>query len=143
MGLKVTILTSDDRRSTEEIIRKMGLEDLVAASVCGDDGFPGKPDPRGIMHICDTVGVEPGECWMVGDTGADTGVAAEGGLAASVGVLSGVSSEESHFKPSPTFVADTVASVPDMVQAYNERVYEIAALEDEGSTARRPRSPSM
>lgn len=51
-GVKIAVLTSDDRATTEHELRVLGIASEVSMVVCGNDGFPAKPDPAGYLYIC-------------------------------------------------------------------------------------------
>jgi pyrophosphatase PpaX len=70
-GREVAVWTGRDRRSTEDLVRRLGLEDRFAAVVCGDDLPTHKPDPDGLREILRRLGRGPAECVMVGDADVD------------------------------------------------------------------------
>lgn len=86
---RIGVVTADDREPTQATLRALGLDQLVDALVCADDGLPAKPAPDMLLHVCRDLGVEPSRTAMVGDTPADLlmGLRARVGLV--VGVLSG------------------------------------------------------
>ena len=93
-GYTLALATTDERALTAATLRAAGLEDLFAASVCGDDGLPLKPAPDMALAICRRLNIAPGEALMVGDTVADLLMARSAGLMAGVGVSSGATPAE-------------------------------------------------
>lgn len=93
-GLRVALVTTDERSSSEEGLTKLGLAPLIDAMVCGDDGIPHKPAPDAALEVCRRLGVAPGSAIMVGDTIADMTMARRAGLARAIGVASGALSAE-------------------------------------------------
>jgi HAD superfamily hydrolase (TIGR01549 family) len=85
-GLRLAVATSDDRRVAEPTLAHLGVASLVGALVCGDDGFPPKPDPAGLLAISATLSVEPGRLLMVGDSTGDLEAARAAGTAGVVAV---------------------------------------------------------
>ncbi len=57
------------------------------------DAFPRKPNPAGALAIARTLGVLPGECLYVGDSGIDMQTAVAAGMFP-VGVLWGFRGKE-------------------------------------------------
>ncbi|MCB8943372.1 MAG: HAD family hydrolase, partial [Ardenticatenaceae bacterium] len=70
-GIRVAIVTSDDRAATEATLPLLGIEAYVDVLVCGNDPLPNKPDPAGWQHLAQRFGIEPVQMMMVGDTESD------------------------------------------------------------------------
>jgi phosphoglycolate phosphatase len=112
-GLRVAVATSDDRRPTELTMAGLGVESLVDAYVCADDGLAVKPAPDMVLDVCRRLGVEPARTAVVGDSRADLAMGRAAGAGRVVGVLSGVSGR-ADLEP----LADVVlATVADLVTA--------------------------
>jgi phosphoglycolate phosphatase-like HAD superfamily hydrolase len=112
-GLRVAVATSDDRRPTELTMAGLGVEALIDAYVCADDGLPVKPAPDMVVDVCRRLGVEPGRTAVVGDSRADLAMGRAAGAGRVVGVLSGVSAR-ADLEP----LADVIlATVADLVTA--------------------------
>jgi len=90
-GLRIGIVTTDDRAMTETMLEMAGVRHFVAAMVCADDGPALKPAPDGILALCRQLQVIPERAMMVGDSPTDMQAAESAGITARVGVLSGVS----------------------------------------------------
>ncbi|NLG26722.1 MAG: HAD family hydrolase [Chloroflexi bacterium] len=88
-GALLALATTDLRAETERALARLGVLDLFATSVCGDDGVPLKPDAQMALEICRRTGVPPEQAIMVGDTVADLQMARAAGLACAIGVTSG------------------------------------------------------
>ncbi len=88
-GIKVAIITSDERRSTESTLPLLGIDRFVSAVVCADDGLPGKPAPHGLLEIARQTGVQPRDIVMVGDSVGDMIAAQAAGVGFRLGVTSG------------------------------------------------------
>jgi HAD superfamily hydrolase (TIGR01509 family) len=63
-GLPIGILTRNLRENALAVGRK---HDLVFDFVLGREEGPAKPDPFGVLHICDAFAVRPQEAMVVGD----------------------------------------------------------------------------
>ncbi len=93
-GLRIALVTTDERSAAEQGLAKLGLAPLIDAMVCGNDGIPLKPAPDAALEVCRRLGVPPGRAIMVGDTIADMTMARRAGLARAIGVASGALSAE-------------------------------------------------
>jgi len=91
-GLRVAVATSDDREPTERTLAALGVDGLVDALACADDGLPTKPDAAMILHLCRALAIDPRRSAMVGDAPADLAMGLAAGSGLRIGVLSGVGS---------------------------------------------------
>jgi phosphoglycolate phosphatase len=91
-GRLVAIATSDDRAPTERTLAALGIEALVDATLCADDGVAGKPAPDMIVALCARLGVAPARTAVVGDSPADIAMGRAAGAGLVVGVRTGVGS---------------------------------------------------
>lgn len=89
-GVRVAVITTDDRAETEEGLRILGLEHLVDRVFCGDDGLPIKPARDALLATCRELGVSPTRCVVVGDMVADMVMGARANAGLRVAVLTGV-----------------------------------------------------
>jgi phosphoglycolate phosphatase len=89
-GKRVAIATSDDRDPTERTLRALGVDGLVDATVCADDGVAVKPAPDMVLRLCAQLDVDPGRAAVVGDSPADMRMGRAAGAGLVVGVLTGV-----------------------------------------------------
>lgn len=109
-GLRVAVATSDDRRPTELTMAGLGVEALVNAYVCADDGLAVKPAPDMVLDVCERLGVEPSRAAVVGDSSADLAMGRAAGAGRVIGVLSGVSAR-ADLEPMADSVLATVADL--------------------------------
>lgn len=89
-GRRIAVATSDDREPTTRTLAALGVDGLVDAVVCADDGHAGKPAGDMVRHLCTLLGVDPGRAAVVGDSPADMAMGRAGGAGRLIGVLSGV-----------------------------------------------------
>lgn len=108
-AILIGVATSDDRASTLETLRALGVSEMVNALVSADDGLPNKPAPDMLLRVCEELNVAPASALMVGDSVADMQAARAAGIGFRVGVLSGVSSEPDLQKDADTIVASVAA----------------------------------
>ena len=78
------IVTNKPRQYTEIILTKSSLLRQSKVVICCDDGFKSKPNPEGINHACNILGVPNSKCIYIGDHDNDLNAS----LAA--GTISGV-----------------------------------------------------
>lgn len=91
--IKLSVLSNKTDDITNMIIKKL-LPLWSFYPVFGERrGVPKKPDPAGAFEIIRILGIKPGECLYIGDTGIDMKTAAAAGLY-SVGVLWGFRNAE-------------------------------------------------
>ncbi len=88
-GLKLMLITTDDRATTEQILHHMGIASLFTAVVCGDDPLPNKPAPDGLLTVAAQLNISPSQIIMVGDTVNDMNCGRNAGVRACVGVTGG------------------------------------------------------
>ena len=93
-GLKIAVCTADNREPTTETLRVLGVEGMVDAVCCGDDGFAAKPSPEQIWRLCQELGVQPCNALMVGDTATDMTMGRDAGCGLTIGVLGGAGAAE-------------------------------------------------
>jgi phosphoglycolate phosphatase len=109
-GKRVAVATSDDRAPTEATLAGLGVADLVAGTVCADDGPPVKPAPDALLHLCREVGAAPGRCAMIGDSIADLEMGRAAGAGLVIGVLSGVGTR-AELEPAADVVLPSIADL--------------------------------
>merc|ERR1712106_369584 len=94
-NIKIAICTSDSREGTVEFLERLSLSHLVDIVVCGDDEVSlARPDPHNAIHICKELNIDLSEAIMVGDTPADTIMGQAANLGLTIGVLTGVGTNE-------------------------------------------------
>jgi HAD superfamily hydrolase (TIGR01509 family) len=93
-GVRVAVVTTDDRRETEQALRLLGVAHLVDETVCGDDGLANKPAPDTLLAACKRMRLEPSRTAVVGDTVADLQMGHRAGAGLKVAVLTGAGDED-------------------------------------------------
>jgi phosphoglycolate phosphatase len=80
-GVRVGICTNKTTDLARQVLAAVGLADYVT-SVIGRDGSSNpKPDPRHLLDVVASLGLEPGEVVYVGDNPIDVAVARGAGIA--------------------------------------------------------------
>jgi len=102
------IVTNKPRKYTEIILKKSSLLRQSKVVICCDDGFKSKPNPEGINHACNILGVPNSKCIYVGDHENDLNAS----LAA--GTISGACTFGYGFKKG--FIIDGVESFESPLQ---------------------------
>ncbi len=91
-GVPMSVLSSKPDDTTRLMVARL-LPDRPFAVVMGaGEGCPEKPDPSGALKIARSMGVAPGECAFVGDSGVDMLTARNAGMFG-IGVLWGFRDE--------------------------------------------------
>ena len=93
-GVKLAVVTNDDRDGVERELGPPGLLPYLSAIVGADAGLPAKPAPDAVLSVCATTGVPPERTVVVGDSVADMVMGRTAGVALTVGVLSGSGTAE-------------------------------------------------
>ncbi|HSO29497.1 MAG TPA: HAD family hydrolase [Candidatus Sulfomarinibacteraceae bacterium] len=89
-GIRIAVATSDDREPTERTLAHLGIDGLVEAVACADDGRPVKPNPDAVHWICGLLGVPEARAAVIGDSPADLAMGRAAGAGLTIGVLTGV-----------------------------------------------------
>jgi phosphoglycolate phosphatase-like HAD superfamily hydrolase len=79
-GIKLAIVSSDDRSAIDAAIDALEVGPLIGAVVSGDQGLDPKPAPDALLEAAAVLEVAPARMLYVGDSWVD----AEAGLAAGV-----------------------------------------------------------
>ena len=116
LGLRVAVLTADDRCNTESFLQREGLS--VDAMVCGDDGRGCKPSREPLDALARDLALPVETLVMCGDSVHDVGSGVDA-RSWSVGVLTGVGTAAtlSHADA----VVDSVLDVPKLVEGWQRR----------------------
>jgi HAD superfamily hydrolase (TIGR01549 family) len=70
-GLKIGVVTSDDRGATLDALNLLGISELVGVIVAGDDGVAPKPSPQPLRIAAAALGVSIERTLYVGDSNVD------------------------------------------------------------------------
>ncbi|MES2604654.1 MAG: HAD-IA family hydrolase [Pseudomonadota bacterium] len=81
-GIAWGIMTNKHRRFTEPLLTHFENFSTSGSLVCPDDVGVGKPDPAGILRVCDMLGVPPSQAVYVGDHPRDIEAARNAGMPA-------------------------------------------------------------
>ncbi len=92
-GIRIAVVTTDDRAPTDVTLRHLGVRDAVGAMVCGDDGFETKPAPDAVWAVCQAYGTTPDRVAVIGDSPADVAMGRSAGAGLVVGVRSGLGTD--------------------------------------------------
>lgn len=85
-GYKLAILTNDSEQSARQSCDEINILPYFDMIVGFDSGFGSKPEPHGLLAICDKLDVTPDKAAMVGDTYADFGAAKAAGAGLFIGI---------------------------------------------------------
>ena len=119
-GIKIAVLTTDNRKSTERTLQKLDLQPFIDMVVCGDDSVPHPDKPWSkVKDICDHLGVEPREAVMVGDTEDDLQMGRASQVGRTVGVLSGIGTRLD-LSPHADAVVDNVMEALPLITSFQE-----------------------
>ncbi|HEY9766508.1 MAG TPA: HAD family hydrolase [Chroococcales cyanobacterium] len=111
-GWLLGIATTDDKKNTEELLDYLHIRETVSSVVGSDRVSKGKPHPEMLHLACSELGVAPSEAVMVGDGINDLLMGRNTGVAATVGVLTGVTSRE-ELSPHADLILDFAGQLID------------------------------
>src|SRR5258708_9718904 len=80
-GVKIAIVTSDDRAATVATLPVLGIETYIAGMICGDDPVANKPAPDALLRPARDLAVPLGPIMMASDTIRDMLMAANAPIA--------------------------------------------------------------
>ena len=92
-GLKIGVGTAGDRHNVAFAYRNLRLEVAPLATVGGDEGLPGKPEPAIFLEVARRLGVNPANCIVFEDAPLGIEAARRAGMRA-VGICTSHSAEE-------------------------------------------------
>ena len=93
LGIACGICTNKPHAISRDVLRAVGILDVFAYLQCGDSDLPKKPDARGLLRLVETLGAEPSDTVMVGDSVTDVKTARNANLGAVVLVSYGYTAE--------------------------------------------------
>ena len=111
LGLLVGVATNDAERSARAHLVSADIATLFDFIAGYDSGFGGKPAPGQLLGFCDSTGLTPSECVMVGDSTHDLQAGRAAGMA-TVAVLTGVAGRDA-LTPHADKVLNSIAELPD------------------------------
>lgn len=115
-GIKIGIVTSKVRMTTEMGLKLCGLDSLLHTVVTVEDVEKPKPNPDGIRKAMAQLGVNPDSTLMVGDSHYDLDAARHAGVR-SVGVAWSLKGEEYLLKHRPDYWIRDMRELLEMVEA--------------------------
>lgn len=109
-GYRLAIITNKPYAFIEPILQSMGMDTLFELTLGGDSLPQKKPDPQPLLHACETLGVAPDRCVMVGDSKNDILAAKAAGMQ-SIGVSYGYNYDEAISAYDPDLVCETFCAL--------------------------------
>jgi len=110
-GLKLGVATNDAEAPALVHLGKAGITDLLDFIAGYDSGYGVKPDPGMLLGFCKSVGLEPSQVLMVGDSTHDLIPGRKVGMT-TVAVLTGVA-EKHELAPYADVVLNHIGEMPD------------------------------
>jgi phosphoglycolate phosphatase len=80
-GVACGLCTNKPDAISRDLLREMGIAEMLSSIQCGDGDLPKKPDPAGIARVMEGLGAAPETTIMVGDSLTDVKAARAAGLA--------------------------------------------------------------
>jgi len=70
-GYKLALVTNKPIRFVPKILQAFGWQDIFSEVLGGDSLSSKKPDPAPLLHVCETLNVNPEQAVMIGDSRND------------------------------------------------------------------------
>ena len=83
-GLKLAVVSSDDRSAIDSAIDALAIASLLDAVVSGDEGLSPKPAPDALLEAARRIGISPARMLYVGDSWVDAAAGSAAGTAGTV-----------------------------------------------------------
>lgn len=87
-GIPLAVVTADDTEPAVRHLKWMDMDRHFAVIVGNNQVTRGKPDPEMILKACWSIGLNPSETAMIGDTDGDMIMGKAAGVAVTIGVNS-------------------------------------------------------
>ncbi|MFN3998584.1 HAD hydrolase-like protein [Algoriphagus sp.] len=121
IGIKVGLDTGFSRDITDIILKRVGWDSgkHIDASAASDEVERGRPFPFMIQKIMGELGItDPKTVIKIGDTEVDVNEGHNAGCLMSIGITSGVFTEEELIPHKPTHLAKSLTEVLEIVRAF-------------------------
>ena len=112
--VKLGLVTSKSRYTTQMAFDLTGIEGYFDMSVCADECAGNKPSPFPILACLDRLGVEPAEAAYVGDSPSDIQAAQAAGVRA-IGVTWGVFDNGTLEAEKPDILVHTIPELAEVL----------------------------
>ncbi|ESP91502.1 MULTISPECIES: phosphoglycolate phosphatase [Pseudoalteromonas] len=109
-GYRLVIVTNKPEQFVRPILKHLGLNDFFEMVVGGDSLPKRKPDPMQLTYVCETLGVSPSSCLMIGDSKNDIFAATAAGMQ-SIGLTYGYNHGEDINSHGASLVLDNFADI--------------------------------
>ncbi|XP_001519927.2 N-acylneuraminate-9-phosphatase isoform X1 [Ornithorhynchus anatinus] len=114
--VRLLLLTNGDSQTQREKIEACACQPYFDAIVVGGEQKEEKPAPSIFYHCCDLLGVQPGDCVMVGDTlETDIRGSLDADLKATIWI-SKTGTPPSNPSPIPHYIVSSVLELPAILQ---------------------------
>ncbi len=109
-GVKLAVVTSDDRAPTATTLAWLGVDRYVGFLAGADDPYPVKPAPDAVWAACRTLDADPAHTAVVGDSTTDLEMARRAGVGLRVAVCTGLMTA-AMLAPYADIVLESVAAI--------------------------------
>jgi phosphoglycolate phosphatase len=88
LGVRCAVISNDGHAGIADFLGEHGLSEEFAA-IWSADLQPRKPDPGAVHQLCQSLGVPPSSCALIGDANSDLRMARAAGVALAIGYRGG------------------------------------------------------
>ncbi len=114
-GMKVGIVTTKYVRRITQVLDKYGVPDAVDIIVGGDSVENAKPAPDGLLLASERLGIPVSDIVYIGDNVVDAQAARSAGMDF-IGVLTGITAEETMCQYPNVAVIGSIAELPEILK---------------------------
>lgn len=111
----MAILTNKREEPAVEILSHYAIDHHFELVIGGDSLEEKKPSPAPLLHICETLKIEPKKTLMIGDSHADI-LSGQGAGTSTLGVLNGFTTRDMLLSARPDHVIDSIDVLARLVQ---------------------------
>jgi len=121
-GMKVALNSGFGRSIVEVLMKRLGWNAIVDATICSDEVANGRPHPDMIQVLMKRFAIQdPKQVAKVGDTWSDLEEGVNAGCGLNLGVVTGVFTREELVQRPHTRILDSVIEVPALIRAFNQK----------------------
>ncbi len=87
-GIVCSLISNDDSKGIKNFLISNNLDNHIS-QVWSCENTPKKPDPNAVHQLCNTLGLKPKDCALIGDADSDLLMARQAGIELALGFTGG------------------------------------------------------
>ncbi|MCP4761099.1 MAG: HAD family hydrolase [archaeon] len=110
-GKKLAILTNQTKRHAEEALEKYDLKKYFVEVMGVNEAPKTKPDPDGILKLCEKYGIKKTRTVFIGDMVTDIQAGLSAGIKSTISVASGLAKKEKLMDQKPNIIVNNTTEL--------------------------------